>query len=340
MNYVNQNTPYGNTSYTATGWYTNPEGQGVPTYTQNVTLSPLGQQILSGEQGVASSLIPATQELADQARTASTRPLDFNTPFSAYLNQGPQQLDTNAANAVYRQQKSFLDPQWNLQAKQLEDQLSRQGIPVGSEAYNSALTQMNNARTQAYQSAQDAATAGGASSAAQLFGMAQAGQNQKIQEQQLAAQQPLSLLSQMFGATPSTPTQPIATNSPTGISPTDVTGSTALSQNARQQAYQAQVASQNAQYGGMASLAGTAAMAAALAFSDERLKQDIKYRGVINGHNIYEFAYKGHPARFLGVLAQEVQQSRPDAVHEVEGWLAVDYAALGLRLVPVDVVID
>ncbi len=90
----------------------------------------------------------------------------------------------------------------------------------------------------------------------------------------------------------------------------------------------------------MASLAGTAAMASALAFSDERLKQDIKYVGVANGHNIYEFSYKGHPARFLGVLAQEVKKTRPDAVHEVEGWLAVDYAALGLTLVPIDVVID
>lgn len=198
-------------------------------------------------------------------QSASTKPLDFNTPYSAYLNQGPQQLDTNAANAIYRQQKSFLDPQWDQQAQQLQDQMSRQGIPVGSEAYNNALKQMDNARTQAYQSAQDVATAQGAQSAQSLFGMAQAGQNQNISQQQLAQQQPISLLSQIFGATPAQPTQPIATPSTTGISPTDVVGATGLSSNARQQAYQAQVAAQNANYGGMASLAGTAVMAGAIA---------------------------------------------------------------------------
>ncbi len=207
--------------------------------------------------------MPAAADLTWQARDSLHNPLNFNTPFSDYLNKGPQQLDTNAANAIYNQQKSFLDPQWGQQAKQLEDQLSRQGIPVGSEAYNNAMTQMENARTQAYQSAQDAATAGGASSAAQLFGLAQAGQNQNLTEQQMRQQQPIALLSQLFGATPASPMQPIAQNANTPVGGVDVTGATALAQNARQQDYQAQVATQNANYGGMASLAATAAMAAA-----------------------------------------------------------------------------
>lgn len=341
LNYVNQNTPYGSTAYDQTGSYTDPNGQTVPTYTQTTNLSPLGQQILSGEQGVATSLIPATQSLANQASwIAQNQPLTFNSPFSGVLNQGPQQLDTNAANAIYGQQKSFLDPQWNQQQKQLEDQLSRQGIPVGSEAYTNAMTQLDNARTQAYQSAQDAATAGGASSASQLFGMAQAGQNQFIQQQQLAQQQPLSLLSEMYGATPASPTQPIATPSATGVSPTDVTGAAGLSANSAMQRYQAQLAQQNATYGGLASLAGTGAMAAALAFSDGRLKRDIEYFTTTNGHKIYRFRYEWGPEKFLGVLAQEINETRPDAVYEIGGYLAVDYNALGLRLVPIDVVID
>lgn len=224
----------------------------------------MGQQILSGEQGVAGSLIPAAQQLGNQVQTATTTPLNFNTADSAILNASPQQLNQQAANAVYNEQAGFLNPQWDQQQQQLQDQLSRQGIPVGSEAYGNAMKQFSNNKTQAFQAAQDSATAQGAQSAQSLFGLAQAGQNQNIQQQQMAQQQPLSLLSQIFGATPATPQQPISTPSNTGVSPTDTTGAQALSTGAGQQAYQAQVAQQNSMYGGMASLAGTAAMAAAM----------------------------------------------------------------------------
>lgn len=264
LNFVNQNTPYGDTSYDQTGSYTNPQGDTVPTYTQNVSLSPLGQSILSGEQGVTNSIVPAAQGLANQAATATATPLNFNTADSSILNAAPQQLNTTASNAIYNEQASFLDPQWNNQQQQLQDQLSRQGIPVGSAAYNSAMTQLDNAKTQAYQSAQDSATAGGSAAASNLFGLAQAGQNQNIQQQQLAQQQPISLLSQIFGATPATPTQPIATPSATSVAPTDVVGATASANNAAETEYQAQLAQQNSLYGGLAGLAGSGVTAAAL----------------------------------------------------------------------------
>lgn len=266
MGLINQNTPYGSTNYNQTGSYTTPSGDTVPTYTQNVSLSPMGQAILGGEQSVANTLIPGAQDLATQAAGSVATPLNFNTADSSILNAAPQQLNQQATDAIYGQQKSFLDPQWNQQGQQLQDQLSRQGIPVGSAAYNNAETQLDNARTQAYQSAQDSAIAGGTGAASNLFGLAQSGQNQNIQQQQLAQQQPISLLSQIFGATPSTPTQPIGSTSPSSVAPVDVTGATALSSNAAMQAYQAQLAQQNATYGGIASLVGTAASAAAIAF--------------------------------------------------------------------------
>lgn len=266
MGLVNQQTPYGNTSYAPTGSYTTPDGQTVPTYTQNVQLSPLGQNILTGQQNVANTIIPAAQNVANQVSSSTANPLNFNTADSAILNASPEQLNKQAADAIYGQQKSYLDPQWNNQSQQLQDQLSRQGIPVGSQAYNNAQTQLDNARTQAYQSAQDSATAGGSAAASNLFGLAQAGQNQNIQQQQLAQQQPISLLSQLFGATPSTPTQPIGSTTPATIQPTNILGATALNQNAAQQAYQAQVATQNANTGGAVSTIGALASAAAIAY--------------------------------------------------------------------------
>lgn len=69
-----------------------------------------------------------------------------------------------------------------------------------------------------------------------------------------------------------------------------------------------------------------------LAASDERLKQDIKLIGQENGHNIYEFAYKADPdKKFIGVMAQEVQKTNPDAVEEINGYLAVDYDKIGVN---------
>lgn len=77
---------------------------------------------------------------------------------------------------------------------------------------------------------------------------------------------------------------------------------------------------------------GKVAQTAVSLFSDERLKQDIKLIGQENGHNVYEFAYKTDPAKkYIGVMAQEIQQSNPDAVEEINGYLAVNYDKIGVN---------
>lgn len=254
LNYVNQNTPYGSTTYTQTGTYTDPSGQTVPRYTQDVSLSPLGQSILTGEQNVTNSLIPAAQTAADNAAGALTKPLDFNTPYSSTLAAGPQQLNQQATDAIYRQQKSFLDPQWDQKGQELQNQLSRQGIPVGSEAYNNAMKQFDNSKTQAFQSAQDSAIAGGSGAASNLFNMALSGQTQNVGQQQLGQTNQLSNLQAIFGATPQSPQQPITQPAQTSIAPTDVIGATNAATNASMNAYNSQMQQNNSLFGGLAGL--------------------------------------------------------------------------------------
>ena len=61
-------------------------------------------------------------------------------------------------------------------------------------------------------------------------------------------------------------------------------------------------------------------------FSDERLKEDIQTVGeLFDGTNIYRYRYKGDPVTRIGVMAQEVQETNPDAVTDIGGFLAVDY---------------
>jgi hypothetical protein len=69
---------------------------------------------------------------------------------------------------------------------------------------------------------------------------------------------------------------------------------------------------------GVAGLAGV--------FSDRRLKENIKHIGKLNdGQNIYRFNYKGDPTTHIGLMAQDVEKRKPDSVHEVGGYKAVDY---------------
>lgn len=70
-----------------------------------------------------------------------------------------------------------------------------------------------------------------------------------------------------------------------------------------------------------------------LGFSDRRIKENIIPHSVINGWQHYTFNYIGVPIKYLGVMAQEVQERRPDAVVELAFGparvLTVDYAKIG-----------
>lgn len=68
------------------------------------------------------------------------------------------------------------------------------------------------------------------------------------------------------------------------------------------------------------------ATSAAAMFSDERLKEDIEPVGELyDGTNVYRYRYKGDSVPRIGVMAQEVEKTRPDAVVEIGGYKAVDY---------------
>lgn len=62
-------------------------------------------------------------------------------------------------------------------------------------------------------------------------------------------------------------------------------------------------------------------------FSDRRLKENVRRVGTAdNGLPIYTYTYRGSPTVHMGVMAQDVAEIAPEAVHERAGYLAVDYA--------------
>lgn len=75
------------------------------------------------------------------------------------------------------------------------------------------------------------------------------------------------------------------------------------------------------------SAAGLAANVLPLMFSDARVKEDIEPVGeLFDGQRIYRYRYIGDATPRIGLMAQEVEQIEPDAVHDIGGIKAVDYA--------------
>lgn len=108
------------------------------------------------------------------------------------------------------------------------------------------------------------------------------------------------------------------------VAPSDITGNIYSS-------YGQQVANSNAQQAQknqlQQGLIGAGSMA--LMMSDIRAKKDIVPIGMTRGgHRIYTFKYKNSDQINVGVMAQEAQKIMPSAVHEINGYLHVDYSKI------------
>lgn len=92
-------------------------------------------------------------------------------------------------------------------------------------------------------------------------------------------------------------------------------------------------ASSNSMLGGAMGLAGQLGagyMAGPMAFSDRRLKTDIKKVGQHGALNVYEYRYFGSTEKQVGVMADEVKKVFPHAVHRhANGYDMVDYSMIG-----------
>jgi len=101
-------------------------------------------------------------------------------------------------------------------------------------------------------------------------------------------------------------------------------GAANMGYNSAMDQYNAKQAQSQGMMSGLGSLAGMGMMA----FSDIRLKRNIVKRGTLpSGIGVYEYdIFDRHE---VGVLAQEVQQIRPDLVHvDKSGYLMVNYGGL------------
>ena len=151
--------------------------------------------------------------------------------------------------------------------------------------------------------------------------------NQVLQEQLALRNQPINEITALMSG--SQVTQPNFINPQTAqLATTDFAGIQAGYNNAMHNRHAAQLQAHNAAanrssnlFGGMLGLGANLLMA-----SDRRVKTDVKKVGTTNdGQNIYRFRYKSGGPIQMGLMAQEVQKKKPEAVAEVEGVKMVDY---------------
>lgn len=237
LNNPDTTTPLGNLQFT-----TNTSNPNEPTSTENITLSPAEQAIFNQN----------TQNVQQQGQVANTalqgvqgqinQPYNLQGNIPQTLSGGNQQQDLqNAEDSLYKQQTQYLDPQFQQGQAQLQSQLANQGIPQGSQAYNTAMQNFGLQKQQAYQSAMNQATSGGAAYQAQLNQTGLANQAQQAQLYTQQYQEPLGLYSSlMTGSQPSMP-QFNGLNA-SSAAPTNVLG-------AYQNAYQGNLNAYNAQAG-------------------------------------------------------------------------------------------
>lgn len=297
LNAINTTGPGGSTSYSQNGTYnfTDPstgQSYSIPKLTQNTTLSPEQQKIY--DTGLATS-----QNLADLAKDQSGR--------LGSLLMRPFSLDNDATEGrINELANKRLDPQL-AQSREAEiTRLSQQGIKVGSEAYDRAMTLVdqreNDARNQ----------------------LLLTGRQQAVSEALTERNQPLNELLALAGQGQVQMPQAAALPQ-TGIAGTDVAGITQNSYNQQMAAYNQQQQQSNSILGGLFGLG-----ASALKFSDKRLKTDIKDTGArVAGIPVKDWKWKGTGERDTGVIAQDVERKFPRLVEmDPSGYRKVNYGGL------------
>ncbi len=246
----------------------------------------------------------AYQNMAETASnlssTLSSRP-DY-----IYSVDGSDNARIRAEQATYNQAVSQMEPEFEDRRKQLETRLQNQGFSVDSEAYQTALKNLEDSQNKAYSEAAYNSVLAGQNA----FSNSLNNQIMSANFQNSARQQPISEIGKLLQ------------NQYSGY---DVANQIFNVQKGRDTRIN-QAQNQNA--ADQFDLGSSALLSVGKLFSDKDLKDNIvKVGQLFNGLPVYLFTYKGDNEPRLGLIAQEVLTVHPEAVGiDKSGYLKVNYA--------------
>lgn len=290
INMVDQTTPYGSLTYNQTGT----AADGTPMYSANTQLNAPEQNLFNQTVSTQGTLASDAGQLANNLGSS--------------LTSAPDLSNSALTNTLLGWQQNYMQPYFNQQTSNLNSQLQNQGITQGSQAYNNAVmaTQQNQNTS---------------------MENAMAGDEAQAYQQALSTYQaPISTLGTLLGeGAPASVNSSLTSTPQESVQAPNYEGLT-------EQNY----AQQNAQYGSMMSglfsipsaILGGWAKSGGIS-SDRRKKKDITRIGWMNdGTPIYRFRYLDDPRMTIGVMAQDLLETKPEAVFvDNEGFMMVDYEA-------------
>jgi len=300
LNNINQVGPDGSVRYTQDGftdWKDPTSGKvyQIPKWTQTTQLSEAQQRLYDLNQGTDTELAGMAGEQAKRLRSLLSEPVNLN-------NEAVEQRLFDLADRRFA-------PQKQREMEGLRTDLANQGITQGSEAYDRAMGRFGETWNDRYNQ------------------LALTGRQQAIQETLQARNQPLNEIIGITSGTQVGLPQFSAAPNNYNIPTTDYAGIVNNNFAQQMQGYNAQMANRQNNMGMLGGLfSGLGSIAAA--FSDERLKENIKQVGKTNdGQKIYSYNYKGDSKPQMGLIAQEVKKKHPNAVmkDKASGFLMVDY---------------
>lgn len=231
-------------------------------------------------------------------------------PGYIYSVDGSDAAGRRAELANYNQAVSRLEPEFESRRRQLETRLQNQGFSPTSEAYQSAMNNLESAQNSAYADA--------------AYSSIQAGQNAFTNSlnNQLAAANFQNTARQL----PISEIQNLLQNQYSGYDIANQIFNVQQGRDARINQIKNQNAAEQFQFGTNA-LLGAGNLAGGL-FSDQELKENIVPVGRLhNGLPVYLFTYKGDNEPRLGLMAQDVLSVHPEAVTiDRSGYFKVNYA--------------
>ena len=306
-NRVNQVTPYGNLDYSISGQ----DPYGNPTWTATTSLSDVGQQLLNN-QNAASLGLGGTINAA-LGRVQSTMGQEFNPNLpSTGFDPGQSYQD------AYMQR---LAPQLEQNREATQARLANQGIAPGTQAYENAMRQQAQKENDLLLGA-----------TTQGFGVGSQANQQAFNQEMTKYNMPLNTLSALRSGSQVQNPSFVNSAQQATTSGADILGAAQMGYNAQMGDFNQKQAAQQNFNQGLMGLGGAGIMA----FSDIRMKENIKQIDWLpNGLPVYSYEYKpefkdiaGH-GKFVGVMAQEVEMVRPEAVITTsEGYKMVNYGVL------------
>lgn len=219
-------------------------------------------------------------------------------------------------NATFELGKRQLDPEMKSQREALATQLANQGIPVNSEAYNSAMNRLERSQGE------------------QLTNLSLQSQLQGIQTAEAQRSARFNEISSLLGRSQ------VGAGANFGqmqgrYQGLDLMGAEQANLNRLSAEWQTSQQRKGMERAAKWQAVGSALGGLGKAFSDISLKTNIKYEGTKNNLQLYSFEYinnKYGKGRYIGVMAQDIEKTHPEAVSiSPEGYKMVDYSKLGIE---------